>query len=551
MKHCRLAAYTIDSDGLITYFNEPAEILWGRKPKLHDTTNQYSGAFQLYTPDKSPIAHDQCWMAVPVKEGRSIEGKEILIGRPDGSIRSVLVHANPLRDASGHVVGGVNVLVDLTEQKAIQSMLERGERSIRELYEVTSSQERTFEQKIRALLDLGCQRFGLPVGTLTKQIGEYLELEFLHCPDDSWQEHFLVPICDSFCGQTLTRHEPLVFEHAGASDWKDFGPVSEARLGSVYRHPRHGWPPGVWLSVFLGIDNPMQANSRISDLDFLLLMARWIGSEIERKQAHQALQEANTRLKTLSQQLITVQETERRQLAHDLHDEIGQALTAVKINLQTLEQLGGLPGAPGLLPDSKQILDYMLKHVRELSLDLHPSMLDDLGLAATVRWFAHRQAERAGWTLDIHIGPELPPLSPEQATACFRMIQESLTNIMRHAQAQDVKLELRANVDNFEVFISDNGNGFDPESIKKTVGRRRKFRSSEHGGAGSVFEGSIEHYVPTRERHPDPSSNSNSKRKMSLGLLLEFSIQKRFQGMVHLTPDGQSEGPLFRFRSLR
>jgi len=181
----------------------------------------------------------------------------------------------------------------------------------------------------------------------------------------------------------------------------------------------------------------------------------------ERKEAEEAIHEANERLSALSGQLLTLQENERRQLARDLHDELGQCLTAVKFNLQRLKSGKSYAVTQGLLQDSMEILDHMVKHVRELSLDLRPFMLDDLGLVDAVRWFVNRQAERAGWKVEMKIDQDLPPLSPDHATASFRIIQEALTNVMRHAQASHVQVEIHVNHENLEILIADNGVGFD------------------------------------------------------------------------------------------
>ena len=184
------------------------------------------------------------------------------------------------------------------------------------------------------------------------------------------------------------------------------------------------------------------------------------GIALQRHHTEKALRESEERLQTLSKKLIDTQERERRQLAHDLHDEIGQTLTALKINLQTLNTQHTSRAAPGLLRESIEILDSMLTHVRELSLDLRPSLLDDLGLGSAVRWFVKRQADRANWTATVHIDEPLPPLRPEQATASFRVIQEAVTNAMRHAHASTVTVRLRQIQDELDMTIADNGIGF-------------------------------------------------------------------------------------------
>jgi CheY-like chemotaxis protein len=110
-------AYSCDAAGLITYFNQHAVQLWGRAPKLNDPVDRFCGSFKLYSPDGSPIAHDQCGMALALQTGRPQVGQEIVIERPDGSRLTALAHANPIRNEAGEVVGAVNVLVDISDRR--------------------------------------------------------------------------------------------------------------------------------------------------------------------------------------------------------------------------------------------------------------------------------------------------------------------------------------------------------------------------------------------------------------------------------------------------
>jgi PAS domain S-box-containing protein len=114
------AAYTCDSNGLITYFNQRAVGLWGRSPKVNDPEDRFCGSFRLFAADGSPIRHDQCWMALALQENQEFNGHEIVIERPDGTRVTALAHANPLRDEEGDLSGAVNVLVDITERKAAE-----------------------------------------------------------------------------------------------------------------------------------------------------------------------------------------------------------------------------------------------------------------------------------------------------------------------------------------------------------------------------------------------------------------------------------------------
>ena len=411
-------------------------------------------------PDDLPLAFQAYEDTIKTGKGE-FEARAI---RKDGSTfykHVLMVKADPLKipEVSHHCF-----MRDITDRKEVEATLQISEQSIRELYEITSAQDSTFDHKIRSLLKLGCQRFGLPIGTLTKRIEDNLELEFLHAPDKTWSEHALVPICDSFCGIALERSEPLLLEDVGKTEWKNSSAYQALGL-EAYIGTKVMVGSQVYGSLCFLDQQPRQGKYTPSDIHFLQLMARWIGGELERKQSEEALQEANERLRTLSQQLLTVQENERRQLARDLHDEIGQTLTAVKINLQTLKQGKSITKTQGILQDSMQILDSMLKHVRELSLDLRPSLLDDLGLVAAVRWFVNRQAKRAGWTIDVDIDETMPALPPDHATVSFRVIQESLTNMMRHAQATHVTISLQMKDGHLDLLIADNGIGFDSLQI--------------------------------------------------------------------------------------
>ena len=116
-------AYTCDADGLITYFNQHAVALWGRTPALNDSKDRFCGSFKLFSKDGEPIAHDQCWMALALRERKEYNGQEIVVERPDGARATTLAHANPFIDGEGNLLGAVNVLVDITARKQAEEEL--------------------------------------------------------------------------------------------------------------------------------------------------------------------------------------------------------------------------------------------------------------------------------------------------------------------------------------------------------------------------------------------------------------------------------------------
>src|SRR5581483_3909003 len=168
---------------------------------------------------------------------------------------------------------------------------------------------------------------------------------------------------------------------------------------------------------------------------------------------------AEEALQTLSRRLLETQESERRSLARELHDEIGQALTALKINLQ---EMAGVPDA--FLPrlhDSLEILANTLQQVRNLSLDLRPSVLDDLGLTVALEWYVNRQAQRVGFLPHFVADRVEPRPTTLVETTCFRIVQEALTNVARHAQAKNVWVTVRCREAHLALRIRDDGVGFD------------------------------------------------------------------------------------------
>ena len=184
----------------------------------------------------------------------------------------------------------------------------------------------------------------------------------------------------------------------------------------------------------------------------------------ERSRAEAERRRYTEHLQALSHQLIAAQETERRRIAGQLHDEIGQALTALKLNLEALQSNAGAPPNPTVLDESLGIVEATLQQVRDLALDLRPSMLDDLGLIPALQWYVERLAQRTGLVIDFRADRVRMPLSDESRTACFRVAQEVLTNVARHAQARNVAVELHCDPTAVELVVRDDGIGFDVEA---------------------------------------------------------------------------------------
>jgi two-component system sensor histidine kinase UhpB len=172
-------------------------------------------------------------------------------------------------------------------------------------------------------------------------------------------------------------------------------------------------------------------------------------------------------LRQMSRRLSEAQETERRAIARELHDEVGQSLTATRINLRDLEQEAeGGPLAERLTAASSIISDLLSK-VRQMSLDLHPSVLDDLGLVAALRWCVRTRTTGSKLEVVLDVPEELPRFDGMVEITLFRVFQEALSNVLKHAQARHLNVTVRYAEDRLQLTMQDDGVGFDAEVARR------------------------------------------------------------------------------------
>jgi PAS domain S-box-containing protein len=183
-------------------------------------------------------------------------------------------------------------------------------------------------------------------------------------------------------------------------------------------------------------------------------------AELQIAVAVRALEGSQRQLQTLSRRILSAQETERRRVALELHDDLGQALTAVKINLMSPPSVQGRDPT-AMEAENIRIIETALQQVRRIALALRPSMLDDLGLEAALKWLVQSATTNRDLVIDLQCRMASDRIAPEIETACFRIVQESLTNIRRHAHAKRVEIALRTDADCLDLTVKDDGVGFD------------------------------------------------------------------------------------------
>lgn len=347
---------------------------------------------------------------------------EFRIVRTDGAPAWVSAVGVVMRDAQGRPQRMMGVTRDVTERRQIESALRESEAKYRAF----------FEHSLDAIL--------------------------LTSPDGS--VHDANPAACAMFGRT--REELCSLGRGGLVDTND--PRLRARLEERARTGRTAgeltlirgdgtkFPAEFSSAVFRDREGSERTSMVIRDIS-------------ERRRAELELHEVNERLRALSTRLLDVQEAERAAIARELHDEIGQALTALKLEAQVLaRQLAG--GESARLAAIVSLADRTLAQTRNLSLDLRPPQLDHLGLAATLRDTLQRVAGPAGIAARLVVEPEDIALERGLATAAFRVAQEALTNAVRHAAARNLVVELRATRDTLELAVSDDGRGFELEAAR-------------------------------------------------------------------------------------
>jgi signal transduction histidine kinase len=196
-----------------------------------------------------------------------------------------------------------------------------------------------------------------------------------------------------------------------------------------------------------------------------------IRAQKEEKRLFEEVRLGRERMQALSKRLLEIQERERREIARELHDEIGQAITSVQMNLQMIEpRLSDIAGK-ARLEDTLTTVEQVLQQVRSMSLELRPSMLDDFGLVPAVRWYLERQAQRSGLNIRFSATPLDRRPASEIETVCYRVVQEAITNVIRHAHATRVDIELKHEDMELHLTIQDDGIGMDVTKVFEQAAR--------------------------------------------------------------------------------
>ena len=308
------------------------------------------------------------------------------------------------------------------------------------------------------------QQLGVPGGCIYiyDQPGEKFELkETWGFPDEVTQVIALVPVTSYPANEILRTRRPFL--------------VAEIKPDRLYLKLGMDQKRPEWQSC-LGVpvlaDGAMQgvivlfSTTIFNDaqIAFYTSFGKQVGAAFHHARLFEQVFAARERTRVLSQRLVAIQEEERRNLARELHDEIGQILTGLKLILDMSLRLPG-DERQANVQEAQALVGELMSKVRQISLDLRPGMLDDLGLLPALLWYFERYTTQTKVQVNFaHAGLEGQRFTPEIETAAYRIVQEALTNVARHAKVQQVTVSVWADPDILCVEIEDHGVGFNPQA---------------------------------------------------------------------------------------
>jgi PAS domain S-box-containing protein len=439
------AVYTTDRDGRITLFNNRAAELWGRRPEIGK--DLWCGSWRIFRPDGTPLPHGQCPMAIALCEGRSVQGQEIVIERPDGTRVSVLPYPEPLRDASGDIVGAVNMLVDITDRKRAEEAR----------YRLAAIVESSDDAIITESLD----------GTIT-----------------SWNkgaERMFGYSADAIVGRPIT-----MLAAPGSSD-DPLGILERIRQGERVEHYETQRLTKDGRNIFVSL-----AVSPVRDAAGRIIGASKIARDItEQKRLEEELRDRTRQLA----------EADRRKneflamLGHELRNPLGQ----IRNGVQILRLRG--PADP-LLHHSRDMIDRQAAHMARLIDDLldvsriaHGKVLlrkEVLDLVEVVRITAEdyrSSLEATGLTLDLQLSDE-PLLVKGDPTRLAQIVGNVLHNASKFTDpggCVTVRVAKAESDDTASITVRDTGIGMDQRTLAAvfdTFHQAENSQARSRGGLG-------------------------------------------------------------------
>lgn len=509
-----IAVYSCDALGVIRDYNHVAAELWGRAPEPGDIGERWCGSFKMLRPDGVLLPHEQCPMT-DVLSGKvsEVHDAEAQIERPDGSRITVLTNIRPLKNERGEITGAINCFVDITERKRAEASLRESEQRFRTLADSVSQ------------LAWTCDLLG-NVTWYNKRWLDYTGLTFEEMKGWGWSKVQHPAHVDRVVARVQRSSET-------GEPWEDTFPLlgkdGQYRWFLSRALPIRNEQGNVvqWFGTNTDITEQLNAERAVREAkDILEVRVKERTSELETRNAEIVAQ--SNQLHELSLRLIRAQDEERRRISRELHDSVGQQLAHAKMSLEGLKRNGVTEQEAKALGHVADTLDQCLTETRTISHLLHPPLLDEVGFASAASWFVEGFSERSGIQVNFDVPTGLGRLPGDVELVLFRVLQEGLTNVHRHARTQSVDVNLQVDDRKVSLEVRDHGRGMPPELLErfKTNGgggvgvglNSMRERISELGGrleVESEANGTLIRAVIPVAKSSDASKSQSAKREMS------------------------------------
>lgn len=422
LQHMSAAVCIVEApSGKIVLISEQLERIFRHPAHAAESIADYA-RYQAFHRDGRPFVPEDWPAARVLAGGPPVHDEEIIIGRGDGTRGLIRVSAVPIRDAEGRLVAAVVTVLDLTEQRAAEDARRALEVSYHRLIETANEGIYLLDADLR--LTYANRRLAEMLGYTVPEMLGRSPYDFMHEADHAAARELL-----SRRRQGIREQFDFRFRRRDGSDlW-----------AIISTHPV--------LDEEGRFVNTLGMMTDITD----------------RKKSQAALEDYAQRLGTLPRKLLQLQEAERRHLARELHDEIGGTLTGLNLTLELSPHLHGDELA-GNLRQARRLVTDLAGRMRDMSLRLRPTMLDDLGLLPALLWHFERYTAQTRVRVHFEHDGLGRRLSAEVETAAYRIIQEALTNVARHAATDEVTVRALLEGDRLLLQVEDHGAGFDADA---------------------------------------------------------------------------------------
>ena len=416
--------WTVRPDGRPDYLNRTWLEYTGLSlaHALHDTMSTVH-------PDDQATAVEQWSRSMARTEPYEVEMR---LRRADGQFRWFLVRTVPFVDSQGRVARWYGTCVEIEDRKRANEAVRENERLLQFVLET------------------------LPVGVA--MIDRAGEISFIN------------PAAQQIWGGRPIKSGPERLARSSGF-WRDSGKQlspDEWASAIALSTGRQVLDQLVDIRTYDGRPKTIQNSAApIRNAQGDIIGAVVVNQEVtDRVNAEEALRETADRLQHLSRRLITLQEEERRHLSRELHDEFGQLLSAISMHLEVAKSVSEAKAWPSLR-ECAELVQRAGEGMRRLALELRPTMLEGAGVDGTLRWLAEQHSRQGKLRVAVRVAGTLAEIPNEVAITCFRIAQEALTNVERHAHAEKVSIRLDRQADGLRVTIEDDGIGFDVASTRE------------------------------------------------------------------------------------